>query len=118
MGVLEYKSISSRPNAFRREVLEATERALSMRHPPSAMRLRDVLSGVPVRKPKLHQGGESSDCFIVTINVAEAEQIMEYLVDAEAESVNADCTTSGEASRIGELVGAWVRHIDFCDAAS
>ena len=118
MNVEEYKSISSRPDAFRREVLEATQRALTLRHPPSAMRLQDVLSGDPVLKPELHQGDERSDYFIVDLNVSEAEQIMEHLVVAEVESLSADGTTTPEASRFGSLVDAWVKYIDFCDAAS
>ncbi|MCP9494030.1 MAG: hypothetical protein MSG64_06175 [Pyrinomonadaceae bacterium MAG19_C2-C3] len=99
-------------------MLEATEQTLSLRHPPSALRLRDVLNGTPILKPKLHEGGEHTDCFLVTSNVVEAEQIVEYLIDAEADAVGLEGETTSEASRFAGLVDAWVRYVDFCDAGA
>lgn len=116
MNAEEYKTICSRPDAFQRSVLEATEHALSLRHPPSALRVREVLTVTPILKPKLHEGGEHTDCFLITLNAVEAEQIVEYLVDAEADAVGLEGETTSEASRFAGLVNAWVQYVDFCDA--
>lgn len=115
MDVEEYKSICNRPNAFERGVLEASERELLSRHSSSALRLQEILRRAPVSKPLLHNGGKDTDYFLVTLNVAEAEQIVEHLVDAEADTVGRDGETTPQANRFGSLVDAWVRYIDFCD---
>ncbi len=114
----EYKVICGRPDAFRRGILEATRQILSPLHPPSASRLREVLEGAPISKPELHTGGEGADYFIVKLDVAEAEQIVEYLLDAEAGAVGSNGGTTPEASRASGLVDAWVRYVDFCDGAA
>jgi len=118
VDVEEYKSICDRPDAFERGVLEASERELLSRHLPSALRLQEILSGAPVLKPLLHNGGKHTDYFLVTLDIAEAEQIVEYLVDAEAEAVGLDGETTPQASHFGSLVDLWTRYVDFCDEAS
>jgi hypothetical protein len=118
MDVNEYKLICSRPDAFDRGILEATAQELSSSHPPSASRLREALEGAPIPKPELHTGGGDTDYFIVKLDTAEAEQIVEYLLDAEAEAVGWRGETTREASRISGLIASWVRYIDFCDAAA
>jgi hypothetical protein len=115
VDVEEYKFICNRPDAFERGVLEASERELHSRHLPSALRLQEILKSASVSKPLLHTGGKHTDYFLVMLNVVEAEQIVEYLVDAEADAVREDGETAPQASRFGSLVDAWVRYIDFCD---
>ena len=118
MDANEYKVICSRPDAFHRGVLEATRQMLSPLHPPSASRLREVLDGTPISKPALHAGGEDTEYFIVKLDVAEAEQIIEYLLDAEAGAVGLNGETTPGASHASGLVDAWVRYVDFCDEAA
>jgi hypothetical protein len=108
----------SGPDAFGREVLEATAQVLSSLHPPSVLRVLEAFEGVPISKPELHTGGEDTDYFIVKLDVAEAEQIVEYLLDAEADAVGGRDETTRAASHISGLIAAWVRYIDFCDAAA
>ena len=115
MNAEEYKSICNRPDVFERGVLEASERALSQKHPPSALRLREIFSVAPIPKPLLHRGGSHTDYFLVELNVAEAEQIVEYLVDAETGAVRSDGETTPQASRFGSLVDAWESYVNFCD---
>ena len=118
MDVEEYKSICNRPDAFERGVLEASERELLSRHSPSALRLQEILRSAPVSKPLLHNGNKHTDYFLVRLNVAEAEQIVEYLVDAEADAVGRDGETTPQASHFGSLVDAWVQYVDFCDGTT
>ena len=118
MDVEEYKSICNRPDAFERGILESSERELRSRHLPSALRLQEILKSSSVSKPLLHNGDKHTDYFLVTLNVAEAEQIVEYLVDAEADAVGEDGETTPQASRFGSLVDAWVRYVDFCDGTT
>ena len=118
MDANEYKVLCSRPDAFQRGVLEATAQMLSSLHPPSASLLREMLKGTPISKPALHAGAEAADYFIVKLNVAEAEQLVEYLLDAEASAVGLNGETTPEASRTAGLIGAWVRYIDFRDQAA
>ena len=115
VNVEEYKIICKRPDAFQRSVLEASERELLSRHPPSALRLQEILRGAPISKPGLHNNDKDTDYFLVTLNVAEAEQIMEYLIDAETDSVGRFGETTQQSSRFASLVDAWVRYIDFRD---
>ena len=115
MDAEEYKSICRRPDAFERGVLEASERELVSRHLPSALRLQEILRSAPVSKPLLHNGGKHTDYFLVKLNVSEAEQIVEYLVDAEADAVGRDGETTPQASHFGSLVDAWTQYVNFCD---
>lgn len=115
MDAEEYKSICNRPDAFERGVLETSERELLSRHSPSALRLQEILRGAPVSKPLLHNADKHTDYFLVKLNLAEAEQIVEYLVDAEADAVGRDGETTLQASRFGSLVDAWARYVDCCD---
>jgi hypothetical protein len=117
MDAIEYKRICSRPDAFPRNQLEATAQILSRKHPPSAQLAGQILRQAPIAKPELHTREERTDCFLVEIDVAEAEQIMEYLIDAEAEAVGLEGQTTQETSHIANLVGAWVRYIHFRDGA-
>lgn len=118
MNAEEYKSICNRPDVFERGVLEASERELLSRHPPSALRLQEILSGEPVPKPLLHNGSKHTDYFLVKLNVAEAEQIADYFVDAEADAVGRDGETTPQASHFASLADAWMRYINFCDGTT
>ncbi|HSE36962.1 MAG TPA: hypothetical protein VLG74_06630 [Blastocatellia bacterium] len=83
------------------------------------MRLRDLLADTPpIQKSHLDEGGEGNDLFMVQFDVAVAEEIMEHLIDARAESVASDSATTSEAGHLAMLIGAWVRYIDFRDDAS
>jgi hypothetical protein len=118
MEPAEYKVVCKRPDALHRGLLEATEQALHLRHPLSAVRLREVLESKPIPKPELHTGGEDTDYFTVKMKIAEAKQIVEYLLDAEANAVGRDGETTSEANRLADLVDAWANYVDFCDRAS
>jgi len=96
-------------------VLQASERELRLRHPPSALRLQEILGNAPVSKPLLHNGDKHTDYFLVTLNVAEAEQIIEYLLDAEAGAVGHDGETTPQASHFGSLVDAWTQYVKYCN---
>ena len=72
----------------------------------------------PFPKPELHTAGEDTDYFIVKLDAAEAEQIVEYLLDAEVGGVGLNGETTPEASHASGLVDAWVRYVDFCDEAA
>jgi hypothetical protein len=111
----EYKFICNRPDAFQRNVLEASERELLLSHPALALRLREILNSAPIPKPSLHNGDKHTDYFLVNLNVAEAEQIAEHLGDAEVGAVGRNGETTPQASLFGSLVDAWIRYIDFCD---
>jgi hypothetical protein len=115
MNAEEYKAICVRPDVFRRSVLEATEQALLQQHLSSALWLRAVLESEVLPKPELHRGSEESDCFIVKLDVVEAEEIAEHLLDAEAGAVGQNGETTADASRFASLVDAWARYIRFCD---
>ena len=115
MDVAEYKTICNQPNALKRFVIEASEQVLRLRNPVLALSLKNILKSTPISKPVLHNGSEDTDYFLVTLDVAKAEQIMEYLVDAEVNAVGKDGKTTRQASYFGSLVDAWLRYIDFCD---
>jgi len=115
MDVEEYKSICNQPDVFERGMLENSMQELLSRHLPSALRVQEILKSVPISKPHLHNGNQDTDYFQITLNLSEAEQIVEYLLDAEAESVGSDGQTTPQASRFASLVNAWERYIDFCD---
>jgi hypothetical protein len=117
MNTEEYKMACNQSNVFPRCLLEDTERELVSRHKPSAIRLQEILKTPPVQKPELHNADKGTDYFLVTLNESEAEQIVEYLVDAEADAVANNGETTPKASRIASLVDAWVNYIDFCDAS-
>lgn len=117
MDAIEYKGVCSRPDAFNRGQLEETERILSSMHSPSAQLAGKILRSAPIAKPELHTGDARADCFLVDLDVSEAEQIMEYLIDAEAGAIGLEGQTTQETSEIANLVDAWVRYIDFLDGA-
>ena len=117
MDAIEYKGIHSRPDAFQRSQLEATERILSSIHPPSAHLAAKLLESAPIAKPELHTGDAGTDWFLVDVDVSGAEQIMEYLIDAEAGAIGVEGQTTQETSEIANLVDAWVRYIDLLDGA-
>ncbi len=115
MNFEEYKNITNRPDAFQRNIIEASKRELVSMHPPSASLLQGILKGEPISKPNLHNGNKDTDYFVVKLNIAEAEQIVEYLLDAEANAVGRNGKTTPQASHFASLVDAWVQYIDFLD---
>jgi len=115
MDVEEYKNICNKPNVFQRGLLEASERELVLRHLPSAYHLQEILIDSPISKPRLHNDRKDADYFLVKLDVAKAEEIVEYLVDAEADAVGREGETTPQASHYASLVDVWMRYIDFCD---
>ena len=115
MDAEEYKSICNRADSFERGVLEASERELLSRHSSSASRLQEILRSEPITKPLLHNGGKHTDYFLVVLDVAEAEQIADCLVDAEVDAIGDDGETTPQASCFASLADAWMRYVDFRD---
>lgn len=113
MNAKEYQSICKRPDAFQRGIIDATDRALKEK-PHLALKLREVLNGTIVPKPDLHDGSKESDYFLIRLNLDEAEQIQDYLFEAEAGAVGLNGETTPTASHFASLVDTWQRYVDFC----
>jgi hypothetical protein len=45
--------------------------------------MRRILNTTAIPKPARHEGDQRTDYFLVDLDVSQAEQIMEHLIDAE-----------------------------------
>ena len=115
MNTEEYSSLCKQRDAFSKGSLDATRYALKGTHAPSFERLTEILDGNPVEKPELHTGDKYTDYFKVELNTAQAEQIVEHLIDLEAEAVGPDGETTSKASMYSDLVNAWVNYVELSD---
>lgn len=115
MNAEEYKSICKRPDTFQRGIIKATEQAVKERS-DLAVKLREILDGTAIPKPDSHNGSKESDYFPVKLNVEDAEQIQDYLFDAEASAVGLNGKTTPMTSHYASLVDVWQRYIDFCES--
>jgi len=126
MDANEYREICCRPDSFQRAVLEATTQILLQSHPPLAVRVRELLEGSPISKPDLHGAGKNTDYFTVKLDVADAEQIVGFLQDAEVAAVldaqmapvESNGRTPTKADRVAALVDTWMGYVAFREEAA
>jgi hypothetical protein len=112
MNAAEYKMACQQPATFSRFIIEETARLLTTDSKLKA-RLEAISTQEPIQKPTLHNGERNADYFPVNLSQAEAAEIIDILLSAEAEAVSPDGETTPYASFIVRLVDVWSAYLDF-----
>lgn len=102
-----YKQQSESKNAFSRNVLEETVRAIRPVNVGIADKIQSLLDSGPVQKPQKHKGGPETDFFMVELDQSEIEVIVEVFANLEVTNISPDGRTTSEASHYASLLDAW-----------
>ena len=109
----EYRSITSRPNAFRRGDLVAT--AAAVRSVALKDCIHEILSQEPVAKPAAHTGTPTTDFLLITLSSSVVREIAEELLNAEADAVSPEGETTAAAASYADLLNLWSRYLESLD---
>ncbi len=104
-----YRNICDRGDVLSRFLLERTAALLETAGEDAlAMNLRKVVAGEPLPKPHDHRGGASSDFFVMGLDTATIERIVEIVHGARCAG-----SRTPEGRSLGGFVEAWQEYLDW-----
>lgn len=100
-----YKEICSRPNVFRRSVLERTAEAIRPLSRRESVLVRRQLWSPVVEKPPLHAGGAENDHLILDLA---SDQIEEVILALFAQMLRCEVEGETHPQELDQIIDLWL----------